>query len=78
MNNDAISKGYISDGLFMKAKELLTIITSKGYSKSTVQRIFNMARSETEADKVAKLIKDSKTEEELLEMLTWLKPPKYT
>ena len=53
----------------MKAKELLSIITSKGYSKSTMQRIFNMARNEIEADKVAKLIKDSKTEEELLEML---------
>ena len=51
----------------MKAKELLSIITSKGYSKSTMQRIFNMARNEIEADKVAKLIKDSKTEEELLE-----------
>ena len=32
-----------------------------------MQRIFNMARNEIEADKVAKLIKDSKTEEELLE-----------
>ena len=53
----------------MKAKELLTLITSTGYSKSTMHKLFNMAHNEEEAEKVAELINSCKTEEEILEKL---------
>lgn len=53
----------------MKAKELLTIVTGTGYSKSTMQKLFNAANNEKEAERVAELIRKSKTEKEVLEAL---------
>ena len=53
----------------MKAKELLEQVISTGYSMSTMQKIFNAAHNEQEAEQVFKLIKESKTEQEILQKL---------
>ncbi len=58
----------------MKGKELLRKISSTEYSMSTMYELFRMADcNEEKADKVAKLIDEAKSEEELLKKIEQMK-----